>query len=83
MLLRKIAKAISLAMLFVFMLVTLTPATAVASVKGRKNTAIALGAVSIYSLMTGKPKTALLFGAGAAYAYKRYKDVKPRRYYRR
>jgi hypothetical protein len=47
---------------------------AAASSKGRKNTAIGLGAVAIHQLLTGKTTNALLLGGGAAYAYKRYQD---------
>jgi hypothetical protein len=44
--------------------------------KGRKNTAIGLGALAAYGLLRGKTGTGLLAGAGAAYAYKRYKDAR-------
>lgn len=42
--------------------------------KGRKNTALGLGAVAAYGLLSGKTGTGLIAGAGAAYAYKKYKD---------
>jgi hypothetical protein len=48
--------------------------TAQASSKGRKNTAIGLGALAAYGLLSGKTGTGLAAGAGAAYAYKRYRD---------
>ena len=50
--------------------------TAHASSKGRKNTAIALGAVAVHQLLNGKTTNGILAGAGAAAAYKRYKDSK-------
>lgn len=50
------------------------PGVAEASKEGRKNTAIGLGAAAAHQLLTGKTENALLLGAGAAYAYKRYKD---------
>jgi hypothetical protein len=53
-----------------------------ASSKGRRNTAIGLGALAAYGLLSGKTGTGLLAAAGAAYAYKRYNDArkKERRY---
>jgi hypothetical protein len=44
--------------------------------KGRRNTAIGLGALAAYGLLSGKTGTGLAAGAGAAYAYKRYRDAK-------
>jgi hypothetical protein len=49
---------------------------AAASAKGRKNTAIGLGAVAVQQLLTGKTTNGVLLGAGAAYAYKRYQDAR-------
>jgi len=51
-------------------------APAQASTEGRKNTAIALGAVALHQLLTGKTTNGLLAGAATAYAYDRYKDSK-------
>jgi hypothetical protein len=47
-----------------------------ASSEGRKNTAIALGAAAVHQLLNGKTTNAVVAGAGAAAAYKRYKDAK-------
>src|SRR3712207_3388197 len=47
-----------------------------ASKKGRRNTAIAAGAVTAYGLLKGNKKVAILGGLGTAYAYKRYRDAK-------
>lgn len=44
--------------------------------KGRKNTALALGAVAVHQLLTKKTTNGLIAGAGAAYAYKRYQDAR-------
>jgi hypothetical protein len=44
--------------------------------KGRKNTALGLGAAAAYELLRGNTTTGLALGAGAAYGYKRYKDSK-------
>jgi uncharacterized membrane protein YebE (DUF533 family) len=51
-------------------------APAEAGSKGRKNTALGLGAAAAYQLLRGKTTTGLALGAGAAYGYKRYKDSK-------
>jgi hypothetical protein len=53
----------------------LVPGSAFASAKGRKNTAIGLGAVAVQQLLTGKTTNGVVLGAGAAYAYKRYQDA--------
>ena len=50
--------------------------TAQASSKGRKNTAIALGALTAIELLNGKTTNAVVAGAATAYAYKRYQDEK-------
>ena len=47
-----------------------------ASVKGRRNTTIAAGAVTAYGLLKGNRKVAIIGGLGTAYAYKRYRDAK-------
>jgi len=52
------------------------PGVAMASAKGRKNTAIGLGAAAAQQLLNGKTSNGVLLGAGAAYAYKRYQDAK-------
>jgi uncharacterized membrane protein YebE (DUF533 family) len=64
------------------------PGAASASTNGRKNTAIALGAIAVQQLLTGKTTTGLLAGAGAAVAYQKYEDAKKNedrydRYHRR
>ena len=53
----------------------LAPAQA-ASTKGRRNTAIAAGAVTAYGLLKGNKTVTILGGLGTAYAYKRYRDAK-------
>ncbi len=50
------------------------PSAVSASEKGRKNTALALGAAAVYSLVKGKSTQGLILGAGGVYAYKKYKD---------
>jgi hypothetical protein len=52
------------------------PSAVYASESGRKNTAMALGAAAIYSLLQKKTTQGLVLGAGTYYAYKRYKDAK-------
>jgi len=55
---------------------TLGALPAQASSKGRRNTAIGLGAAAAYQLLRGQTTTGLVLGAGAAYGYKRYRDEK-------
>ncbi len=55
---------------------SLVPSVANASSKGRRNTAIGLGAAAAQQLLTGKTTRGVLLGAGAAYAYKRYEDAR-------
>ena len=47
-----------------------------ASSKGRRNTAIAAGAVTAYGLLKGNKTVAIAGGLGTLYAYKRYRDAK-------
>ena len=79
----RMARYISLLVLTIFAVVALLPAATFASVKGRRNTALGLGAISIYNLAKGRTGTGLLFGAGAAYAYKRYADQRDHKHHRR
>lgn len=48
-----------------------TASTARASRAGRRNTAIALGALSVYGIARRKPVLAAAAGAGALYSYAR------------
>jgi uncharacterized membrane protein YebE (DUF533 family) len=68
----------ALVALFGVMVSTLVaaPGAALASEQGRKNTAMALGAAAVYSLLNKKTTQGLILGAGGLYAYKRYKDKK-------
>lgn len=50
--------------------------SAEASSKGRRNTAIAAGAATVYGLLKGNKTIAIVGGLGTAYAYKRYRDAK-------
>jgi chromate transport protein ChrA len=47
-----------------------------ASTKGRRNTTIALGAVTAYGLVKKKKKVAIVGAVGTAYAYSRYRKSK-------
>ena len=47
-----------------------------ASKKGRRNKALAAGAVTGYGLLKGNRTVAIAGGLGTAYAYKRYRDAK-------
>jgi hypothetical protein len=53
-------------------------APAQASSKGRRNTALVLGAAAVYELLNHNTTAGVLAGAGAAYAYKRYSDERDR-----
>jgi len=57
-------------------MLTMSVPAAHAGSKGRKTTAIAVGAVALQQLLSGKTTNGLIAGAGAAYAYKRYKDAR-------
>lgn len=52
--------------------------TAYAGAKGRRNTAIALGAATAFALLKGKTKLAIVGAVATAYAYKRYRNAKKR-----
>jgi hypothetical protein len=47
-----------------------------ASAKGRRNTAIGLGAATAYSLLRHKTTQGVILGAGTAYAYSRYRHAR-------
>jgi hypothetical protein len=53
----------------------LAPAAAQAGSKGRRNTAIALGAVAVYGIVKKKPLVAGLAGGGAIYSYMRSREA--------
>ncbi|MDQ3815628.1 MAG: hypothetical protein M3347_17075 [Armatimonadota bacterium] len=51
--------------------------------KGRRNTAIALGALTVGALVKKKKKAAIVGGVATAWAYKRYSNEKKRERRRR
>jgi hypothetical protein len=59
----------ALAVLGALALAIAAPAPAQAGSKGRRNTAIALGAVALYGIVKKKPVIAGLGAAGAVYSY--------------
>jgi hypothetical protein len=61
----------------------IAPVAAVASESGRRLTTYLLGAGTVYSILKRKPLPALALGAGTFYAYRRYRQAKERRNYRR
>ena len=77
------AKLVALVSLMVVLLTALAPTLSLASVQGRKNTAIGLGAAAVYSLSKGHTGTGLLLGAGAAYSYKRAQDERHHRHHKK
>jgi hypothetical protein len=52
------------------------PGAALASSKGRKNTALGLTGLAAYELVKGHTTTGVIAGAGAAYAWKRHADAR-------
>ncbi len=70
----KVKSVSALALLGVFLTTIFTPIAAVASSKGRRNTAIALTAASLYTLAKGRRTAGLALAAGSTYAWKRYGD---------
>ena len=60
--------------------VVFMPSAALASRKGRLNTARILTGIAGYQLLRGHTGTGILLGAGAAYAWKREKDAKHHRW---
>lgn len=72
-----------LASTFAVSVFAVAPSVAVASEKGRKNTALLLGGAAVYSLLKKKTTQGLVLGAAGVYAYKRYHDAKSERRSRR
>lgn len=72
-------------LLFCLLIVALlaVPNVAFASREGRKNTAILLGAATVYKLSQGRGTEGVILAAGTYHAYKRYKDSKGKVRYRR
>lgn len=56
----------------------LAPIAAEAGSKGRRNTAIALGAVAAYGIVKKKPAIAGIAGAGAIYSYMKSRSARKR-----
>jgi hypothetical protein len=65
---KQTARLTALALVSAVGLTTLAPMAALASSKGRRNTAIGLGAVAAYGVVTKKPLVAGLGAAGALYS---------------
>ena len=70
----RFTQAWSLLVATVVVVTGLAPVAGVASTKGRKNTALVLTGATVYSALKGHGKTALVLGAGSAYAWKRAAD---------
>jgi hypothetical protein len=62
-------------MLVACITVGLLASAAKASVSGRRNSVLGLGAITIYELATGKTTNGIIAGAGTYYAYEKYKDA--------
>lgn len=65
----------ALALLASFGLTLGTAGVAEAGSKGRRNTAIALGAVAVYGIVKKKPVIAGLAGGGAIYSYMKSREA--------
>ncbi len=63
-----------MALLLMAVLLLSTVGITYAGSEGRKNTAIVLTGAAVVSLAKGNTDTALVLGAGAAYAWKKYDD---------
>lgn len=75
----KSIRAVSWALAGATALSLLTPLAASAGKTGRRNTAIALGAVAAYGVIKKKPALAGIAGAGAVYSYVRSQQSDRRR----
>ncbi len=73
---RVLARVLSIAMAVATLATLIVPSPALASSKGRRNTAIVLGALTVHQALKHKTGNALLLGAGTAYSYKRYQDAR-------
>jgi hypothetical protein len=62
---------------------SLASGAAVASVRGRKTTAIILGGATAYSILKKKPSQSLILGAATYYAYRNYRRARERQIARR
>ncbi len=72
----KTKRAGILIILGLFVTTLFAPMAAFASSEGRRNTAIAVTAATLYSLIKGKDTQGLALGAGSYYAWKRYNDAR-------
>ena len=80
---RNAPKAIGLLVLVTFLGATMAPMASLASVEGKRNTAIGLTAGAVYAATRGKKTAAIGLGAGAAYAWKRHSDARKNQAYGR
>ena len=69
---RRMLLLMSIAIVAVFLVTVMIPTAALASTKGRKNTAIGLSAATLYEVIKGRTLPAVALGAGSAYAWHRY-----------
>ena len=75
-------KTASLALLTAFATVAMAP-IGLASVEGKRNTAIGLTAGAVYAAVRHKTGAAVVLGGGAAYAWKRHNDARKQQAYKR
>ncbi|MCE5197765.1 MAG: hypothetical protein ABFD54_12535 [Armatimonadota bacterium] len=79
----KLARAVGLLVLMVFVTTMAAPIAVLASTTGRRNTALGLTAGAVYLAVKGKKTAAIATGAGAAYAWKRHSDARKNQAYNR
>jgi hypothetical protein len=65
-----------LVLLSAFASTAMVPMAGMASVEGKRNTAIGLTAGAIYAAVRHKTGAAVVLGGGAAYAWKRHADAR-------
>lgn len=80
---RRTARGLGLALILSFGATAMLPGISMASVEGKRNTAIGLTAGAIYAGIRGKKTAAIGLGAGAAYAWKRHSDARKNQAYKR
>jgi len=72
-----------LVLLTAFATIAMAPVPGMASVAGKRNTAIGLTAGAVYAAVRHKNGAALVLAGGAAYAWKRHNDARKQQAYAR
>lgn len=80
---RNLIRGLSVLLMMSFASMAIMPSASLASVEGKRNTAIGLTAGAIVAGVSGKKTAAIGLGAGAAYAWKRHSDARKNQAYHR